>query len=153
MPVAFHEFIVLPVEGSPFVLNGLFKADDKKSLPVLQKAVEGYIEEFSRKDFVVHPLFCESNPRWALAERIRKLSKTKVYVNDDGRNLCSVNVGTIISEKMRFGGCPHLFGNVVLVAYQSDLAKAGISTADLRKRDEEEEDEDDDDDDADTTTA
>jgi len=130
---------VLPLGGSPYVVD-VFKTDDMNALPVLQREVAGYIEEYSPKNFVIHPSFCESNAKWALAERLRKLPKTMAYVNEDGGRKCSINCGTVITDpRMRLGGCPHLFGNVVLAVYQSALAKAGISTADLRQREEEEE--------------
>jgi hypothetical protein len=107
---------------------------------VLQREVAGYIEEFNPKNFVIHPSFCQSDAKWALAERLRILPKTMAYVNEDGGRKCSINCGTVIKDpRMRLGGCPHLFGNVVLAVYQSALAKAGISTADLRVQDVEEE--------------
>ena len=133
MPAAFREFIVLPVGGSPYVVD-VFKTDDMNALPVLQREVAGYIEEFNPKNFVIHPSFCQSDAKWALAERLRKLPKTMAYVNEDGGRKCSINCGTVIKDpRMRLGGCPHLFGNVVLAVYQSALAKAGISTAELVK--------------------
>jgi ABC-type uncharacterized transport system YnjBCD substrate-binding protein len=116
----------LPVEGSPVCLGQVKKKSDER-LKQMQAAAGDEICAFSKKDFVVHPLFCESNPRWRLAARLLAIA-TKVYVNADGANECTPNGGTIITNPMqRSHGCPHLFGNVLLIVTASAMKKAGIS--------------------------
>jgi hypothetical protein len=115
----------LPVFGSPICL-GQVKTKSADCLKQMQEGVEGNICAFSNKDFIIHPSFCE-NPRWRLASRLLAIA-TKVYVNEDGANECSVNSGTIITNPFqRCGGCPHLFGHVLLIVTQNAMTKAGIN--------------------------
>jgi len=121
--------IQLPVVGPP-ICWGLAKKNLDERMKQLQgeNGVEGYFGEFSKKDFIIHPLFVEENSRWALAAKMLKLSGTKVYVNDNGMNECSINAATIITNPyQRCGGCPHLFGNVLLEVKNSEMVKAGLS--------------------------
>lgn len=111
--------IVLPLDGAPYIMDTL---DGKDDLKVLQKAVMGYIEPYDRKEFVIHPIFVEENPRWALAQTLLNSGKTKVYVNDAGARNCGPNMATIIKNPaMRIGGCPHLLGEIALVVPESVL--------------------------------
>lgn len=121
--------IQLPVEGPP-ICWGLKKKNDKEALEQLQgdNGVGGYFTGFSKKDFVIHPMFVKENPRWALASKMLNLPSTKVWVNEDGANECSINAATIITNKFQqCGGCPHLFGNIVLEVKNCEMVKAGLS--------------------------
>ena len=96
----------LPVFGSPVCL-GVLKKDTDERLTQIQKGVEGYFEEYPKKHLRLHPMFCESNPRWELADRLLAIA-TKVYVNENGMNECSVNSGTINTNPyQQAGGCRH----------------------------------------------
>jgi hypothetical protein len=112
--------VVLPCFGAPYVF-GIYDHKNKAeshtaNFQLLKKAVMGCIESYDRKGFVIHPMFCEENPRWALAQRLLNCRWTKVYVNENGGEDCAVNTGTIIANPhRRLGGCPHLFGDVALV--------------------------------------
>jgi hypothetical protein len=108
--------VVLPCSGAPYIF-GIYG-----ELPTLQKAVMGNIEPYDRKAFVIHPMFCDENPRWAMAQRLLNSPSTKVYVNEDGVRKCGANVATIIlNPYMRAGGCPHLLGDVALVVNKRTL--------------------------------
>ena len=115
----------LPVFGSPVCL-GKVKSGRTERLNQMRAGVEGDIAPFSNKDFIIHPSFCD-NPRWNIASRLLALA-TRVYVNEDGANTCSVNSGTIITNAyQRVGGCPHLFGHVLVIVTENALKKAGIN--------------------------
>jgi hypothetical protein len=90
--------VVLPCFGAPY-LFGIYghkgyKGKEGSNLELLQKAVMGRIEPYDRKGFVIHPMFCEENPRWAMAQRLLYCRWTKVYVNENGGEACAVNAGT-----------------------------------------------------------
>jgi hypothetical protein len=107
--------ICLPTFGSPYLVASVDRRKTDDHLAATQKAVNGFIEGYSRKEVVLHPMFCEENRRWDLARQMMTAAQTKVYVNDEGALKCSPNTATIIiNPALRIGGCPHLFGDVCL---------------------------------------
>jgi hypothetical protein len=107
--------VVLPTWGSPYIL-GIYKKSGKDNLPLLQKAVNGFIEPFKTSILNIHPMFFQENPRWFMARQFLRSKYTKVYVNEDGVKDCSPNMATIIiNPHYRVSGCPHLFGDVCLL--------------------------------------
>lgn len=110
-----RHIICLPTFGSPYLIASVKKSNTSEMLKACQKAVAGDICAFERKDFRLHPMFCEENARWRMAQQMLTYAQTKVYVNEDGANTMSPNMATIITNtKRRLGGCPHLFGNICL---------------------------------------
>jgi len=144
MSAALQSFVFqLPTFGSPMCLGAVKKDDEYYKQ--MREGVDGHVDDFPKKDFVIHPMFRE-NPRWELAAKLLAIADI-VYVNDNGANECSVNTATIITNPaMRIGGCPHLFGNVLLVVSKAALDKAKITNylslvlvAEFEPEDEEEE--------------
>ena len=112
--MSINRIICLPAFGSPYLVASVKSTDN--SLAILQKCVQGRIESFSRKDFRLHPMFCDENPRWRMAQQMLTYAKTKVWVNEDGAKEMCNNMATIITNPLqRVGGCPHLFGDICLV--------------------------------------
>jgi len=121
--------IQLPYEGPP-ICWGLAKKNKEEYHKQLsgKDGVNGSFTGFSKKDFIIHPLFVEENPRWALAAKMLKLPSTKVWVNEEGMHQCGPNAATIITNPyQRCGGCPHLLGCVVLEVKNCEMVKAGLS--------------------------
>jgi len=116
--------IVLPTFGSPYSVGV-----DKKDYKVIQHYVGGgYFEPVDPKKFVIHPMFCEENKRWAIASELLKIPRTRVYVNEDGRMKCCPNMATIFRS---YDGCPHLFGDIVVQVTEDALKKRGINIKSL----------------------
>ena len=110
-----RHIICLPTYGSPYLVASVKKTKTSDMLKACQKAVGGDICGFERKDFRLHPMFCEENARWRMAQQMLTYAKTIVYVNEDGANTMSPNMATIITNpNRRLGGCPHLFGDICL---------------------------------------
>jgi len=110
-----RHIICLPTYGSPYLIATVSAKETGTLLKATQKAVGGSIEPYDRKLFVLHPMFCDENPRWQMARQMLTHKQTKVYVNEDGAEKCCPNMATIITHpSFRVGGCPHLFGDVCL---------------------------------------
>lgn len=108
--------VVLPCQGSPYI-QGIYKhkGTTADNLKLLRSAVMGDIEPYDKKNFVIHPMFCE-NPRWDAARQLLTSGYTKVYVNENGIRDCGINTGTVITNRaMRTEGCPHLCGDVAIL--------------------------------------
>ena len=124
-----HSYVVLPLEGSPFNIKGLWTEKDK-TLSLLRDAVGGHITLIPSSIFRIHHSFIHENPRWRLADRLRTLPNTVVYCNENGVYDCSPNMATILTVTIN-SGCPHLWGDVVLKVSHNDLKKAGLSVESL----------------------
>jgi hypothetical protein len=123
-------FIVqLPIMGPPICWGKLKGNADERMKQIQGKnGVGGYYEGFSKKDFYIHPMFVKEDPRWALAAKMLKLPSTKVWVNEEGRLKCEANVATILTDPQQWwGGCPYMFGNIVLEVNNIELVNAGYS--------------------------
>ena len=127
--------VVLPMMGSPYILGKPFRSGDDKALEQLQAAVDGYIESGNRKSFIIHPMFAKEDKRWAMAQKMLEYSKTKVYVNEEGKLKCDPNMATIIVDaKLRRGieNCPHIFGEIALAVPVAAFPELGIDPTCLK---------------------
>jgi hypothetical protein len=116
--------LVLPMAYAPYIV----KTTDSQSL---QKIVEGdlstwgWVTENNRVQ--IHPMFMREDSRWAFADRALELAQLKnngkMYVNDCGMYMCCVNMATINPKGFATTGCPHVFGNVVIVLNEKQLLK------------------------------
>ena len=124
-PKSFFYLFKLPVEGHPECLGVL---NPKTLTKKLTEELEcEFLATFPKKDFIIHPGFREDK-RWDLASKLLAITDT-VYVNDNGANECNVNTATIVTNMQHreaMGGCPHLFGHVLLVVKEEDMKKAEI---------------------------
>ena len=108
--------VVLPTFGAPYIFGSFTKEDFK----MLQKAVQGGAEQVRNDYFIIHPFFAKANPRWNLARQLLTSKKTKVYVNENGRNVCCPNMATIVRFNRGITDEPlPLFGDVCLVVPKS----------------------------------
>ena len=105
---------VLPVFGSPFLLGVVNTKDSKKHQALILKGVGGDCETAIRDSFFIHPMFCKENKRWAIAEILRRNRNTRIYCDENGVERCSVNMATVLMPDYRNGGCPHLWGDLVM---------------------------------------
>ena len=134
--------IHLPTQGHPYLVKN--KTDELKDLqelvayPLEKKA---YFEIV--KNWIIHPMFCESNKYWNLANDIRKCKST-TYVNEMGipngylNNMGCINMNT---------GIP-LFGEVYISItkkqYDKVCNKLGYKLKQYNFNEDMDEDEDDD---------
>ena len=109
--------VVVPCWGAPYISGVYVKGKTDSNLKLLQQAVMGGIEEIARSDFRIHPMFSQSERRWAIASVLLANRRVKVWVNDNGRNKMGVNTGTIVTPEIRAAqsGCPHIHGDIALV--------------------------------------
>ena len=125
MPI--RHILCLPTFGSPYLVASVEKNKTEVYMKTVQKAVDGSFEAYGRKDFVLHPMFCEQNSRWRKAQEMLLYAQTKVWVNDEGATKYVPNMATIIKNPaLRVGGCPHLFGDVCLDIPDTYFQKNGI---------------------------
>ena len=124
--------IVLPLFGSPYIVGVPLKKMAKERAERIEKLVDGKFEEFDRKNFVIHPLFVKENKRWCAAAKLLNYQHTKVYVNEMGAFDYSPNMATVITNTAyRVGGCPHLFGEIVLEVPTDGFEKCKIDPKSL----------------------
>jgi len=118
--------IALPCFGEPYIHS--FSKSKDGDLKKLKDVVGGAIEPYDRKDFVIHPLFASESKRWALIPQLLKQKTIKVYVNENGFNLCGPNMATIITNaSKRLGGCPHLLGEIGILVPLTVLSRLRIN--------------------------
>jgi hypothetical protein len=112
--MANYQYIVLPVQGSPFKVH---KKEDEEELPFLQDKVDGYIEEV-RNEILLHPLFNES---WEWVKNLLSgKAKYKVYVNENGMRECCPNAALFIKG---WSGVNPAFGNVLIKMTKKNFDK------------------------------
>ena len=105
----------LPTYGRPYYIGSHTKGQGYANL---RKAVDGAFEPLWVEGFklLIHPLFAKENDKWNWASVMLKTADVKVYCNQEGANERVPNTATIIGDKSaRYGGCPHLFGDICLV--------------------------------------
>ncbi len=93
--------IVLPVEGSPYILSKDFFEDTEGSLEKLQSAVGGYIEAVAmpKERVEIHPTVAKICISWRQAGKlIKKAPKTYItlWCNENGLRECSPNIAVSV---------------------------------------------------------
>ena len=112
---------VFPTFGKPYFQQEI-NDNDKDLLKVYQKAVCGNIESVESKHLLIHPMFVDQCPRWALANKILKLKQgITIYVNDDS-NTVSPNMGVLYRPEKR-----PIFGDVVVLLTNNAITKLGYT--------------------------
>lgn len=112
---------VFPTFGKPYFQQTI-NDNDKDLLKVYQKAVCGNIEGVESKHLLIHPMFVNQCPRWALANKILSLKQgITIYVNDDN-NTVSPNMGVLYRPARR-----PIFGDVVVLLTNNALMKIGYN--------------------------
>lgn len=94
--------ICLPTFGAPYLWEG---KTHSKIVETCRKVVQGTVEKMQPGGYnwmVIHPMFCNDNPRWALAQKILDAG-CDIYVNEDGRNMCCPNMACLSAQK-QLGG-------------------------------------------------
>jgi len=111
----------------------------------MQAEVHGNIEPYRAENFTIHPMFCHERERWSMARQLLSVKKgVRIYVNDNGILHCCPNMATVITNRAyRIGGCPHLLGDVIIVATEKVMTTLGFVER-LTGRDPADESDDDD---------
>lgn len=99
--------VVLPCMGSPYIWkNKVFSTKTKEGKAELgkelKKVVRGNIEAFAQdpsRFARIHPMFVEERERWGVADKLLKLKDARVYVNEEGRDMCCPNMAVIVMHK------------------------------------------------------
>jgi len=93
--------VILPVVGKPYVAADM----DGDNLDDLKKIVDGYVEwvkitKSNYTQFMIHPMFINEQPRWAVAHKIIKSGKPKMMVlNEEGacsHSDCCANMAVLV---------------------------------------------------------
>jgi hypothetical protein len=122
MPSVNH-LLVLPTSGCPYIKKTV---GAKGLLKDLQDIVGGFIEGVKADRLVIHPMFCEANPRWAMAERLLRGGRVKrSYYNEEGARACCGNMAVLMKGGSG-GGCPHVWGDVVMVLTDATLRTVAV---------------------------
>jgi len=123
--------IVVPVEGSPYI-HGEVPKKDTARLNLYKEIVGGYIEPSPHGYYTVHPVFAREDKKWDIVRQLLNCNKVKCYGNGDGMRECSPNMGLIPTR--RTGGCPHSWGNEILIVPESVLKVLKVSVDDLKEQ-------------------
>ena len=97
--------VVLPTFGSPYLYkNKIYDTRTQKTelFKDCQDVVGGDVEQweqFPERNFFIHPMFVREEKLWALADQIVKRKDVKIWVNENGMNECSPNMGCIVRHK------------------------------------------------------
>lgn len=136
MPITKNYFVVLPVEGRPYI-HGEVPKDDDAYLKTLQELVGGFIEQAPHGYYTVHPVFCE-NAKWDIARQLLNIKSVRCYGNEDGMRECCPNMGLVITPKYRMPGSRmfHSWGNEVLVVSEKVLELLKVKVEDWKEEDE-----------------
>ena len=118
-----YVIVIVPDMGRPYV-----KPYKKGDLEAVIEAVGGYIQPIYKRNyskcFRIHPMFAGEDATWATADEIiqtiGKRKTTRFWVNENGMNECSPNMGTIaMGELYQKGQCPHVWGNLAITMPKS----------------------------------
>ena len=117
-------YITIPVEGQPFIDAVIHKKNTGMILKHLWKATESNDITTIDCPLVIHPMFVQESPRWAMVDRmIRAKQGVNVWAVSDPMAY-TANAAIILTDpRTRFSGCPHLMGNVVLELTPAAMAK------------------------------
>jgi len=144
----------LTTYGKPYLYKIIEAKNIRKELcDTLQAGVGGFFENISKKHIkdakiVIHGMFKQENEKWAIAEKLLHHQYSKVYINENGANTCCPNMATVVFNKAyQIGGCPHLFGEIIVCISQNHYEKFCDKPLEYWNEEKEEEEEDDDDDD------
>lgn len=122
--------VVVPVEGSPYIHSEVPK-NEKAELKLYREIVGGDIEYTPHGYYTVHPLFALENKKWNIVRQLLNCKQVKCYGNGTGMYDCSPNMGLVLTR--RSGGCPHSWGNEVLIVPESVLKVLKVSVDDLKE--------------------
>lgn len=121
MPSVNH-LLVLPTSGCPYIAKTVAKVEGED----INELVGGDFEGIRSQALVIHPMFCEANPRWAMAERLLRSGKVKqIYLNEEGARSCCGNMAVLVRGGTG-GGCPHAWGDVVMVLTDAVLRTVAV---------------------------
>jgi hypothetical protein len=157
--------LVLPTYGSPYIWNNTSYNDKKNNslMKEIQEVVQGHFEIFRQNKtsqfMMIHPMF--NNERWTIASKALNNPNAKIYLNEDGNNMCCPNMACLMVHK-DMGGMSvftneaydklpltirkaPFFGEIAIVINTKDLEK--LCGGNISKLAPEEEDEDEDEDD------
>lgn len=91
--------LVLPCYGSPFIQDETaVRANSKEMRALLNKAVGGDADRFENDEYhkmVIHPSFHTNDERWNIAHRLMDRKDVKLFVHENGMNVCSANVACL----------------------------------------------------------
>ena len=81
-----NKYIIhLPTLGHPYIVkNKTEKLEDLQELVAFPHKEKSYVECVNKNNYIIHPMFCEDNKYWRLANELKNKSKIKTYVNETG---------------------------------------------------------------------
>lgn len=122
--------VVIPVEGKPYITDEVNKDNE---LEVLQKAVEGYIEQWTNKSVMMMclPVNEDDYELWDMARKILKHASSQIFVNEDGREKQPINETIIFRDWL--GKPSHVYGNIAVRITKAALEKLKIDPSQLKK--------------------
>ena len=116
--------------GKPYLYKAIeAKNINKELFDTLQSGVGGLFENISHKHIkdakiVIHGMFVKECEKWAIAEKLFNYQYSKVYINENGSNQCCPNMATLVlNRNYQIGGCPHLFGEIIVCISQNHYEK------------------------------